>query len=136
MIRSLGILAFLPSSLRKRQSRRGNVSKIVGAFPPFSIDRTKSGNLDTDVLNGGIIRRSNDHLESSECRLKLTHLTPEAITGLPVVRSRGESVVRTLQFGEAPCTFNDIAGQDVAQHRRLAGARRPVDPHQATTCTS
>ena len=49
------------------------------------------------------------------------------------MRGRGEGVVWALQFGEAPRTFNDIAGKDVAQHRCLASTGRSVDPHQ-TTC--
>ena len=48
------------------------------------------------------------------------------------MRGRGEGVVRAFQFGEALRTFDDITGEDVAQHRRLSGARRPVDPHQTT----
>ena len=51
------------------------------------------------------------------------------------MHGRGEGVVGTLQIGEAPRTFNDIAGKDVAQHRCLASTGRSVDPHQ-TTCIS
>jgi hypothetical protein len=53
-------------------------------------------------------------------------------TSSPSVCSFSECIPRTLQVSEAPRAFNNIAGQDVAQHRCLAGTGRSVDPHQPT----
>ena len=124
------LLLFL-SDAGGRQSRGGDIREVVGVVPPPGGDRLPGGDLDADILDGGVVSRGDDHLESGELRAQLADDARIPVAGRPPVRGRRERVLGALQRGETPCALDDVAGEDVAQHRRLAGAGRPVDAHEA-----